>query len=147
MATAPRSTAAFDELLATLAEARDNYVLSAERGHNELEAVEGYRYLLHMISESIDLIVDTDPERPRFTCMVSPSRKYLGDNPDSIYYQATIRDDRAYRIKGRKDHQTYVSFTVHAVMRWCAKFPDVMNIAFGALPYLGPELLQRLVRR
>ena len=35
-----------------------------------------------------------------------------------------------------------MSFTVHAVMRWCAKFPDVMNIAFGALPYLGPELLQ-----
>ena len=113
MATAPRSTAAFDELLAALAEARDNYALSEERGFDEIEAVEAYRYILHMVSESIDLIVDADPERPRFTCMVSPSRKYLGDNPDSMYYQATIRDDRAYRIKGRKDHQTYVSFTVH----------------------------------
>ena len=114
MATAPRSTAAFDELLAALAEARDNYALSEERGFDEVETVEAYRYILHMVSESIDLIVDTDPERPRFTCMVSPSRKYLGDNPDSMYYQATIRDDRAYRIKGRMDHQTYVSFTVHA---------------------------------
>lgn len=113
MATAPRSTAAFDELLAALAEARDSYVLNEERAFDELEAVEAYRYVLHMISESVDLVVDADPERPRFTCMVSPSRKYLGDNPDSIYYQATIRDDRAYRIKGRMDHQTYVSFTVH----------------------------------
>ena len=114
MAQAPRSTAAFDELLAALAEARDSYALSDERGFNEVETVEAYRYILHMVSESIDLIVDADPERPRFTCMVSPSRKYLGDNPDSMYYQATIRDDRAYRIKGRKDGQTYVSFTIHA---------------------------------
>jgi hypothetical protein len=113
MARAPRSTEAFDELLATLKEARDAYALSDERGHNELETIEAYRYILHMVSESIDLIVDADPERPRFTCMVSPSRKYLGDNPDSIYYQATIRDDRGYRIKGRMDAQTYVSFTVH----------------------------------
>src|SRR3954470_3984873 len=82
MANAPRSTAAFDELLAALTEARDNYALSDERGHNELETIEAYRYILHLVSESIDLIVDTDPERPRFTCMVSPSRKYLGDNPD-----------------------------------------------------------------
>lgn len=113
MARAPRSIAAFDELLRTLGDVRDNYVLSEERHRDELEVVEGLRYALHLVSEVTELIVEGDTERPRFSSIVSPARKFLGDNPDSLYQQALIRGDRAYRITGRKDKQDYISFTIH----------------------------------
>jgi hypothetical protein len=113
MARAPRSTAAFDELLRALGEARDSYVHSEERHRDELEVLEGLRYALHIVSEVTELIVEGDPERPRFSSIVSPARKFLGDNPDSLYQQALIRGDRSYRITGRMDQQTYISFTIH----------------------------------
>ena len=113
MARAPKTTAAFDELLATLHEARDAYVLSEERHLDELEVVEGFRYVLHLVSEVTELLVEGDPERPRFSSIVTPARKFLGDNPDSLYQQAVIRGDRAYRITGRKEQQCYISFTIH----------------------------------
>jgi hypothetical protein len=113
MARAPETTAAFDELISLLGEIRDGYVLSAERFGDELEVVEAYRYVTQLLSEASELMAEADPERPRFSTIVSPARKFLGDNPDSIYQQAVIRDDRAYRITGRRDGQTYISFTVH----------------------------------
>ncbi len=66
-----------------------------------------------MVSQVSELLIEADRERPRFSNIVSPARKLLGDNPDSIYQQAIIRGDRAYRIRGRKKEQCYISFTVH----------------------------------
>ena len=110
---APESTAAFDELIALLGDIRDDYLRSAERFHDELEVVEGFRYVTQLLSEASELMVEADPERPRFSSIVTPARKFLGDNPDSLYQQAVIRGDRAYRITGRRDEQSYISFTVH----------------------------------
>src|SRR6187455_2170392 len=115
MALAPRTTAAFDGLLAALAEVRDDYVHSAERGFDETEALEGYRYALQVLSQVSELLVEGDRERPRFSLIVNPARKFLGDNPDSIYYQAPIRGDRSYRVRGRRTGQDYISFTIHGV--------------------------------
>jgi len=113
MTLAPRTTEAFDDLLTALTDVRDRYVQGAERAHDELEAVEGFRYALQLLSEATELCAEGDPERPRFTSMVDANRKFLGDNPDAIYYQARIRGDRAYRVRGRVDGQSYLSFTVH----------------------------------
>jgi hypothetical protein len=113
MAHAPLSTAAFDELLDLLADIRDRYVLSAERFDDELDVVEGFRYVTELLSEASELMTEADPERPRFSSIVSPARKFLGDNPDALYQQAVIRGDRSYRIRGRRDGQTYISFTIH----------------------------------
>ena len=113
MAHATQSIGAFSELVELIGEMRDDYVLSTERFTDELDVLEGMRYLLHLVSEATELLVEGDPERPRFSSIVSPARKFLGDNPDSLYQQAVIRGDRAYRIRGRRDHQSYISFTVH----------------------------------
>jgi hypothetical protein len=110
---APATTAAFDTLLAALGDIRDEYVHSGARHHDEREVVEGFRYVMHLLSEATDLLLEGDAERPRFTSMVSPGRKFLGDNPDAIYYQALIRGDRSYRVTGRRDRQCYISFTIH----------------------------------
>jgi hypothetical protein len=112
MGHARESTAAFDELLTLLGEIRDGYV-DGDRFDEPLDVVEGIRYVTQLLSEASELLVEADPERPRFSSIVHPARKFLGDNPDSLYQQTVIRGDRAYRITGRRDEQTYISFTVH----------------------------------
>ena len=113
MTRAPQTAAAFDSLLGSLARIRDDYIDNDARSHDELETVEGYGYLLQMVGHVSEFLIEADRERPRFSLIVSPARKILGDNPDSIYHQAAIRGDRAYRIKGRRTGQDYISFTVH----------------------------------
>src|SRR3954454_9266596 len=110
---AASTTAAFDDFLATLARIRDEYVNGADRDHDELETVEGFGYVLQMVGHVSEFLVEADRERPRFSLIVSPARKILGDNPDSIYHQAATRRARAYRIRGRRTGQDYISFTVH----------------------------------
>src|SRR5262249_33718579 len=58
-----------------------------------------------------DLYFEADPERPRFVPMVSPTRKFLGDNPDARYFLAPLRPDRRYRIRGNVASAVYTSFT------------------------------------
>ncbi len=113
MGRAPRTTAAFDEMLRALAEIRDEFALDDERHVDDTEVLEAYRYAIQMVSQVSELLIEADRERPRFSLIVSPARKLLGDNPDSIYQQAIIRGDRAYRIRGRRKEQCYISFTVH----------------------------------
>jgi hypothetical protein len=114
MADALAATAAFNELIDTLTAIRDEYVLSPTRFRDDLERVEGYRYVTQLLSEASELLVEADPDRPRFSEIVWPARKFLGDNPDALYQQAVIRGDRSYRITGRRAGQAYISFTVHA---------------------------------
>ena len=49
---------------------------------------------------------------PRFVRIVSPLRKFLGDNPDAVYFNAPVRGDRSYRIRGNLAGATYTSLTV-----------------------------------
>jgi len=108
-----QSTKAFDTLLDTLREATETY-LGPERGLvKEVDIVEGYRYLLHLFSAGIDFYLEGDQEHPAFVRMVSPTRKLGGDNPDAIYHFTRIREDRTYRITGRKGLECYLSFTIH----------------------------------
>lgn len=113
MAHAPETTKAYDELLALLAQVRDEYVLSPTRFTDAIDVVEGYRYVTQLFSEAAELFIEGDAERPRFSGIVHPARKFLGDNADAIYQQAVIRGDRSYRIRGVRDVQDYISFTVH----------------------------------
>jgi len=110
-ALGPQSRQAFGELLALLSEA-ERRMLSAEWGvRTPQEVVDGHRLMLNLLSASSDLYYESDPERPVFTPMVSPIRKYLGDNPDAHYYLAPLRADRSYRIRGNVGSAVYTSFT------------------------------------
>jgi hypothetical protein len=79
----------------------------------EIDLVDTLRHVLHLLSAGIDFYLEGDPERPELVRIVSPTRKFLGDNPDAIYHLARIRGDRSYRITGRKEDACYVSFTIH----------------------------------
>lgn len=69
----------------------------------DLDALEGRRFLLRMLSMSVDLFVEEgDVDHPRFHHSESPTRKMFADNPDADYWRAPIRlsDGRRYRVSG-----------------------------------------------
>jgi hypothetical protein len=107
------SYAAFHGLMDVLREAADSW-LGPERGVGaEVDVVEGLRNVLHLLSAGIDFYLEGDPERPEFVRIVSPTRKFMGDNPDAIYFFARIQGDRSYRIRGVRGDECYVSFSIH----------------------------------
>jgi len=110
---APQTTRVFDDLIGLLTEIRDGYANDAKRFDDPLDVVEAYRYVGQLLSVASELFYEADPERPRFASIVSPARKFQGDNPDAIYHFARIRGDRAYRVWGTIEEECYTSFTVH----------------------------------
>ena len=114
MNRAPKSTEAFDDLLAALQEIRDGYVLNEDRFTEDIDVVEGFRYVTEVLSGASEFFMEGDPEHPRMASIVNPARKLQGDNPDSIYHFAQIRGDRSYRVFGVRGEETYISFTVHS---------------------------------
>lgn len=105
------SAAASAELADTL---REVEAWLAKNAASPGERAEAQRYLAHLVSAGTDFYLEGDPERPRFVRIVSPTRKLLGDNPDAVYHWTPLRGDRAYRIRGRRGDEAYLSFTVHA---------------------------------
>ncbi len=79
---------------------------------SEEDVAEAHRALMHMIEGGIGSFFEYTPERPRFYRIVSPSRKFTGDNGDAIYYDAPLREDLRYRIRGKTAGAVYVSFTL-----------------------------------
>ncbi|HEU5307692.1 MAG TPA: DUF1214 domain-containing protein [Acidimicrobiia bacterium] len=114
MNRAPKSTEAFDELIAALTEIRDGYVLNEDRFTEDIDVVEGYRYVTEVLSGMSEFFVEGDPDHPRMAPIVSPARKLQGDNPDAIYHFAQVRGDRSYRVFGVRGEESYISFTIHS---------------------------------
>ena len=70
----------------------------------EIDGVEGRRFLLRMLSASLDTFVEyTDADRPTFHHAEGPHRKMFADCPDTDYLRAPIDvgDGRVYRLWGR----------------------------------------------
>ena len=75
----------------------------------ELDAVECRRFLLRMLSASVDSFVEyIDPDRPQFRHSEGPHRKMFGDCPDADYLQAPIdlRNRRSYKVRGKSSEGT-----------------------------------------
>lgn len=106
------SRSAFRELLETLALAEEQY-LSPEAGiERPADIADGERYLMHVLETGLYHWLEADPDRPVFKKYVTPSRKLLGDNPDSLYYFAPIQDGRSYLVRGNLAGATFTSFTI-----------------------------------
>lgn len=76
------------------------------------DVADGHRHLLHLLEGGLFSHFEVDPERPKFRRIVSPTRKFRGDNPDAIYFDAAIRADRDYRVRGNLVGAVYFSVTV-----------------------------------
>ena len=99
MAIQSDSRKKLDELLDLIREAADRKY-GPEWGIESLGDVsDGYRNLMHILEGGLFSHFDSNPERPVFRRIVSPTRKFRGDNSDAIYFDAAIRADR--RAGGR----------------------------------------------
>lgn len=114
MSVVAESRAAFDALLATLAEAAERYA-GPEWGLAAPDDVAGaLRVLTHLLEGGLVGHFEDDPAQPVFRQIVTSTRKAMGDNADAIYYDASISSRYSYRVRGRIGGAIYVSFTMEA---------------------------------
>jgi len=78
-----------------------------------LEA-DAHRHLLRLTSAAIDLHVErADPARPLPTVWMSPTRKFLGDSPDTVYTTAPVDHAHTYRLTVAPSDALYVGAVVY----------------------------------
>jgi len=76
---------------------------------------EGMRALGRLVSLGLDRFVEhADPRSPSFYDLQTPSRKYLGDNPDQSYRGAAIEGGGTYRLRGSTEGTAGVEIGVYA---------------------------------
>ena len=107
------TAAAFRELLDVLRDADQNFLDGFRAVPDDASAIEGYRFLIDVFSVALDIYVTTDAARPELVKIVSPTRKFGGDNSDAYYYFAPIDPARAYRVHGRMGDAVYLSLCVY----------------------------------
>jgi hypothetical protein len=95
--------AAFDEMLAALARARD--AVDDPKLHappaSARNLAEGYRYLMGQVYCAIERGFFEDPRFPSVRRAVQAIAKSTIDNADAIYFSMPIDGDRSYWIRGR----------------------------------------------
>src|SRR5262245_35528622 len=102
MAERYATTSAFRELLDVLRDADAIFLDGPRAVADETAAVEGYCWLTEVLSVALDCYLWADSAHPSFVELVSPTRKFGGDNADAYYYFAPIDPRRSYRVRGRK---------------------------------------------
>jgi hypothetical protein len=106
------SRKALRELIDLLNEVDERWAGAEWNLMNESDVVAAHRALMHLIEGGIVGYFERDPAHPEFRRIVTPSRKFTGDNPDAIYYDAAIDDQHEYVVRGSMDGAVYVSITI-----------------------------------
>lgn len=106
------SRKALRELIDLLGEVDERWASAEWNLQSEADVVAAQRALLHILEGGLASVLESDPAHPQFRRIVSPWRKFTGDNPDAIYWDAPVSHQHAYRVRGRMDGAVYVSFTI-----------------------------------
>ena len=78
---------------------------------DEVTLAEGLRYLSRITRIALESALEHgDPLRPSINQLVSETKKFGCDNPDTLYQTAALRGDLEYRISGRRGTVNYLSF-------------------------------------
>jgi hypothetical protein len=95
--------AAFDEMMAALARARDAIDDAALHGPpaSARNLAEGYRYLMSQVYNAIERGFFEDPRFPYVRRAVQAIAKSTIDNSDAIYFAMPIDGNKRYWIRGR----------------------------------------------
>ncbi len=111
-AIASQSRTALRELIDTLEEVDRRYA-SAEWMIGSPEDVAGaHRSMMHMLQGGLFSAFERDPSSPEFRKIVSPFRKFTGDNPDALYFEAPVSAEYSYVVRGNMAGGVYLSVTV-----------------------------------
>ncbi|QWF84078.1 DUF1214 domain-containing protein [Amycolatopsis sp. CA-230715] len=94
-----------------IAEAEE-VITGAPHVRTEQDLVEGYDYLAGSIRASLQMAWAYERDFPYFTQSTGPYTKMGLDNPDTLYFNANIRDDREYVVTGTRGTTADLSFQV-----------------------------------
>ncbi len=108
------SRKAFDELLDTLTEFADRYAGPEWLIEGPDATAEALRATLHLLEASMVTRIESHPTRPWLREFPLPTRKFLGDNSDAVYYETAISPDHTYVLRGNMAGAVYVSISVEA---------------------------------
>ena len=111
---ASESRNAFHELLDLLRELGDRYAGPEWLVQEPDDVGEALRAVLHLLEAALLTRVESTPAHPWLREFPLPTRKFLGDNADAIYYETAISPDHAYRLRGNLAGAVYVSITIEA---------------------------------
>ncbi len=96
------TTVAFHELMDMVCGSDKLFLEGPRAVPDEVSVVEGYRWLTEILSVALECYMWGDEERPKMVPIVSPTRKFSGDNADAYYYYAPLDPSRTYRIQGTR---------------------------------------------
>lgn len=107
------SAAAWEDLLDALRAAAG--VIEGDDGaRTEIEAAEGYRFALRLLSAGLDLYLENgSPAHPTFTRLMTPTRKFFGDSPDTLYDYAPISGTGSYLLTGTRGTVAYLAICIY----------------------------------
>jgi hypothetical protein len=94
-----------------LAEAEE-IIKSAPHVQTAQDLAEGYDYLAGCIQGVLHVAWSYDLDFPSFVASTGPYTKMGLDNPDTLYFHASLRDDAEYVITGQRGTTTDLSFQV-----------------------------------
>ncbi len=90
-------------------------ILRPEAPATEIDRAEGWRYLSRLTRVALEMMLEhADPDFPAFYSASHPTAKIGADNPDNLYFNATIAGDREYRLRGARGTVPYLSFGTKA---------------------------------
>jgi hypothetical protein len=112
MSIQTESRKALRELIDLLVEVDERWA-GPEWNLSSAEDVAGaHRALMHLLEGGLTGMFESDPAHPEFRRIVTPSRKFTGDNSDAIYFDAPVSPQHSYTVRGNTDGAVYVSITI-----------------------------------
>jgi hypothetical protein len=108
------SKTALRELIALLEQVDQRFLSSEWNLMSGADVAEATRAVMHLVQGALALQFERTPERPAFRRIVTPTRKFTGDNADAIYYDAPVSGKYAYRVRGNLAGAVYTSITIEA---------------------------------
>jgi len=112
MADQTKTQAAWAEMVDALSQASDRFCGEEWGVSGEQDIADSHRLVLHILQSALFAHAEFDPERPAWRRIVSPTRKFTGDNADAVYFEAPVSGDLAYRVTGNLAGAVYTSFPV-----------------------------------
>jgi hypothetical protein len=87
-------------------------ILRPETPASELDRAEGWRYLSRLTRMALEVCFEnSDPDFPSLLNIPNATAKAGADNPDNLYFTASIAGDREYRLRGKRGTAALLSFS------------------------------------
>ena len=91
-------------------------ILRPETPTSEIDRAEGWRYLSRLTRMALEVCFEnSDPDFPTLLNIPNATAKAGADNPDNLYFTASIAGDREYRLRGRRGTASLLSFSTKLV--------------------------------